>query len=166
MFKKAFLLLLILISGGLRSAAQESSPMRYIHSRERLAEDTFKRLVEISSTYDQLNLAADLSASLLVAEQCPELRAAVFENCIFAYCRVHDSLRTAENHRVVQIEGRRSYTAKTTDPWLALGREYTEKRLQLEKARVESLLAIPSAAGLLAARIVLCQPGTPSDLIS
>jgi hypothetical protein len=103
--KKALILLAALALMAGSAFAQNKSGARYAPGREKLAEETFKQLVAISSGYDQLNLATDLAASQKAIEEYPELRAAMLENFIFAYCHVDDSLKTAENLLVNKLDG-------------------------------------------------------------
>ena len=155
--RKSFLLLCLFALAGLGAAAQGTPAARYAVSRGLLAEETFKKLVEASSTLDQLNLAADLSASMRVTQEHPELRTAVIENCIFAYCCVSDNLKTEANRRVVELDGERHYTYQITEAWAAVGQEYTEKRLELERALSAGNLPVPDAASVLTLEGARCQ---------
>lgn len=131
--KKALILLasLTLMAGS--AFAQAKTNARYAPGREKLAEETFKQLVAISSGYDQLNLATDLAASQKAIEDYPELRAAMLENFIFAYCQVPDSLKTAENLLVNQLDGKSFYTARSNEKWNELGEVYTAKRREIRR---------------------------------
>lgn len=122
---------MILLAGSL--LAQDRSPARYAPGREQLAEDTFKQLVEISSGYDQLNMAADLAACTKAIEDYPDLRAALLENFIFAYCHVPDSLKTEENFLVNKLDGKRFYAARSNEKWNELGEIYLAKRMEIRK---------------------------------
>ena len=131
--KKALILIasLALMAGS--ALAQNPHAPRYAPGREKLAEETFKQLVAISSGYDQLNLATDLASSQKAIEAYPELRAAMLENFIFAYCQVPDSLKTAENILVNQLDGKSYYTARTNAKWNELGEAYCAKRREIRK---------------------------------
>ena len=133
MIKKAttFFVTLVLLAGSV--LAQDKCNARYAPGREQLAEDTFKQLVEISSGYDQLNMAADLAACSKAIEDYPELRAALLENFIFAYCHVPDSLKTEENLLVNKLDGKRFYAARFNDKWNELGEVYLAKRMEMKK---------------------------------
>ncbi len=132
MIKKVLLSVsLILLAGSL--LAQDRTAARYAPGREQLAEDTFKQLVEMSSSYDQLNMAADLAACTKAIEDYPDLRAALLENFIFAYCHVPDSLKTEENLLVNQLDGKRFYAARSNEKWTALGEVYLAKRMEIRK---------------------------------
>lgn len=133
MLKKAltFSASLLLLAGTL--LAQDRTAARYAPGREQLAEDTFKQLVEISSGYDQLNMAADLAACTKAIEDYPELRAALLENFIFAYCHVPDSLKTEENFLVNKLDGKRFYAARSNEKWTELGEVYLAKRMEIKK---------------------------------
>lgn len=122
---------MILLVGSL--LAQDRAPARYAPGREQLAEDTFKQLVEISSGYDQLNMAADLAACTKAIEDYPDLRAALLENFIFAYCHVPDSLKTEENFLVNKLDGKRFYAARSNEKWNELGEIYLAKRMEIRK---------------------------------
>ena len=122
---------LFLLAGSL--LAQDRSAARYAPGREQLAEDTFKQLVEISSGYDQLNMAADLAACTKAIEEYPDLRAALLENFIFAYCHVPDSLKTEENFLVNKLDGKRFYAARSNEKWNELGEIYLAKRMEIKK---------------------------------
>ena len=122
---------MILLAGSL--LAQDRAPARYAPGREQLAEDTFKQLVEISSGYDQLNMAADLAACTKAIEDYPDLRAALLENFIFAYCHVPDSLKTEENFLVNKLDGKRFYAARSNEKWNELGEIYLAKRMEIRK---------------------------------
>ncbi|GEM_PF-3910043 len=122
---------LVLLAGSL--LAQDRTAARYAPGREQLAEDTFKQLVEISSGYDQLNMAADLAACTKAIEDYPELRAALLENFIFAYCHVPDSLKTEENFLVNKLDGKRFYAARSNEKWTELGEAYLAKRMEIKK---------------------------------
>ena len=122
---------LFLLAGSL--LAQDRSAARYVPGREQLAEDTFKQLVEISSGYDQLNMAADLAACTKAIEEYPDLRAALLENFIFAYCHVPDSLKTEENFLVNKLDGKRFYAARSNEKWNELGEIYLAKRMEIKK---------------------------------
>ena len=76
MIRKATILsvTLVLLAG---TAMAQNRSARYAPGREQLAEDTFKQLVEMSSSYDQLNMAADLADCQKAIEDYPELRAAL-----------------------------------------------------------------------------------------
>lgn len=135
--KKTFTLIasLFLLAG--TAFAQDKIAANYAPGREQLAEDTFKQLIEISSGYDQLNLAVDLSSSQKAIEQYPELRAALLENFIFDYCHVPDSLKTAENLLVNKLDGKSYYTVRTNEKWIQLGQVYFEKRMAIRKEYAE-----------------------------
>lgn len=114
-------------------SAQDKPKVNYAPGREALATETFQHLVNMSGILHQMNLAADLSMSEKKAEAYPELRAAILENILFDYCNVDDSLKTDENRRVTELDGRSSYTSYSLPEWDALGREYTDKRLAIER---------------------------------
>lgn len=133
MIKKATLLLVTLVLAAGSAIAQDRSAARYASGREQLAEDTFKQLVEISSGYDQLNMAADLAACTKAIEDYPDLRAALLENFIFAYCHVPDSLKTEENFLVNKLDGKRFYAARSNEKWTELGEVYLAKRMEIKK---------------------------------
>ena len=130
MFKKAPLFVTFLLLAA-SAFAQDRMPS-YAPGREQLAEDTFKQLVEISSSYDQLNMAADLAACTKAIEDYPDLRAALLENFIFAYCHVPDSLKTEENFLVNKLDGKRFYAARSNEKWNQLGEVYLAKRMEME----------------------------------
>lgn len=131
MFKKTLTLLfsLVILAG---TVSAQDRAARYAPGREQLAEDTFKQLVEISSGYDQLNMAADLAACTKAIEDYPDLRAALLENFIFAYCHVPDSLKTEENFLVNKLDGKRFYAARSNAKWNELGEIYLAKRMEIE----------------------------------
>ncbi|MBO7575308.1 MAG: hypothetical protein J6S99_05830 [Bacteroidales bacterium] len=135
--KKALILLAALALMAGSAFAQNKSGARYAPGREKLAEETFKQLVAISSGYDQLNLATDLAASQKAIEEYPELRAAMLENYIFAYCHVDDSLKTAENLLVNKLDGMSFYTARSNEKWNELGEVYTAKRREIRREYAE-----------------------------
>ena len=135
--KKALILLAALALMAGSALAQNKSGARYAPGREKLAEETFKQLVAISSGYDQLNLATDLAASQKAIEEYPELRAAMLENFIFAYCHVDDSLKTAENLLVNKLDGMSFYTARSNEKWNELGEVYTAKRREIRREYAE-----------------------------
>ena len=132
MLKKALTITatLLLLAGSLFA---QNRTARYAPGREQLAEDTFKQLVEMSSSYDQLNMAADLAACTKAIEDYPDLRAALLENFIFAYCHVPDSLKTEENFLVNKLDGKRFYAARSNDKWNELGEIYLAKRMEIKK---------------------------------
>ena len=132
MIKKAILLLTLALLAG-TAFAQDQFSANYAPGREQLAEDTFKQLVEISSGYDQLNMAADLASCTKAIEDYPELRAALLENFIFAYCHVPESLKTEENILVNKLDGKRFYTVRSNEKWNELGAVYYTKRLEVEE---------------------------------
>lgn len=131
--KKALILLASLTLMATGAFAQNKTVARYAPGREKLAEDTFKQLVAISSGYDQLNLATDLAASQKAIEEFPELRAAMLENFIFAYCQVPDSLKTAENILVNKLDGKSFYTARSNEKWNELGEVYSAKLREIRR---------------------------------
>jgi len=135
--KKVLILLAALALMAGSAFAQNKSGARYAPGREKLAEETFKQLVAISSGYDQLNLATDLAASQKAIEEYPELRAAMLENFIFAYCHVDDSLKTAENLLVNKLDGMSFYTARSNEKWNELGEVYTAKRREIRREYAE-----------------------------
>lgn len=135
--KKALILLASLALMAGTALAQDKSNARYAPGREKLAEETFKQLVAISSGYDQLNLATDLAASQRAIENYPELRAAMLENFIFAYCHVPDSLKTSENLLVNKLDGKSYYTARSNEKWNELGEAYTAKRREIRREYAE-----------------------------
>ena len=135
--KKALILLAALALMAGSAFAQNKSGARYAPGREKLAEETFKQLVAISSGYDQLNLATDLAASQKAIEEYPELRAAMLENFIVAYCHVDDSLKTAENLLVNKLDGMSFYTARSNEKWNELGEVYTAKRREIRREYAE-----------------------------
>ena len=132
MIKKAILLLTLALLAG-TAFAQDQFSANYAPGREQLAEDTFKQLGEISSGYDQLNMAADLAACTKAIEDYPDLRAALLENFIFAYCHVPDSLKTEENFLVNKLDGKRFYAARSNEKWNELGEVYLAKRMEIKK---------------------------------
>ena len=136
MLKKALTITatLLLLAGSLFA---QNRTARYAPGREQLAEDTFKQLVEMSSSYDQLNMAADLAACTKAIEDYPDLRAALLENFIFAYCHVPDSLKTEENLLVNQLDGKRFYAARSNEKWNELGEVYLAKRMEITKAAAD-----------------------------
>lgn len=133
MLKKIILLtaFLVLVAGS--AFAQEKSVARYAPGREQLAEDTFRQLVQMSSNYDQLNMAADLATCEKAIKDHPELFTAMLENFIFAYCHVPDSLKTPENLLVNKLDGKSYYTLRSDEKWDELGAVYSEKRMAIRK---------------------------------
>lgn len=133
MLKKTATLFVFLVLLAGSAFAQDKFAARYAPGREQLAEDTFKQLVEMSSSYDQLNMAADLAACTKAIEDYPDLRSALLENIIFAYCHVPDSLKTEENLLVNKLDGKRFYAARSSEKWDKLGELYLAKRMEISK---------------------------------
>ena len=132
MIKRIAFTLLVLAAAAGSAAAQEKSPSNYAPGREALAEETFRRLIDVSSTLDMLNLAADVSYGGKITEDHPDLLTAMLENIIFDYCHVSDSLMTLENFRVKNSLGVKHYTLRSSREWDELGQRYRMQRALLE----------------------------------
>lgn len=133
MIRKIAILLLLLAAAAGNAPAQVQSPSIYAPGRERLANDTFRKLVDLAPLLDKMNLAGDLAIGDRILEDHPTLRTALLENLIFDYCNISDSLKTVENFRVTSFLQRHSFTFHSFPEWNELGRLYAGERAALEK---------------------------------
>ncbi len=134
MFKKIIFSILVLALAATVTAAQDKPVAKYAPGRAELAEEYINKLIEKCNGYHKLMLGGDLASSEKAIADYPDLYTAVLENYIFCYCRVPDSLKTEENHRVWALEKKTvPYTTHSFPEWDELGKAYTEKRLEIER---------------------------------
>ena len=132
MTRRTVLLFLFLAAAAFSAPAQVQTPSNYAPGREQLAEDTFRKLVEMAPLLDKMNLAGDLATGDRIIEGHIHLRTALLENLLFDYCNISDSLKTVENHRVTHFIQRRRFTNHSSLQWNELGRSYALQRAALE----------------------------------
>lgn len=125
-------LMLLLAAVVVNASAQTKTPSHYAPGRERLAEDTFRKLVDMAPLLDKMNLAGDLAIGDRVIEDHMHLRTALLENLLFDYCNISDTLKTVENYRVTNFMQRHRFTNRHFPEWDELGRLYTGQRATLE----------------------------------
>jgi len=133
MIKKFILpLLAVLLTASVLLFAQDKPKANYAPGREQLAEKTFRELVPMIGGISALALAGDLEDCMKAIADYPDLKTAVYENIIFDFCNIADSLKTDENRRAESLAGISYFTLKNNDDWNALGERYVAARLQLE----------------------------------
>ena len=132
MIRRIALVLLFFAAVVVNASAQVKSPSNYAPGREKLAEDTFRKLVDIAPLLDKMNLAGDLAIGDRVIEDHPTLRTALLENLFFDYCNISDSLKTVENVRVTNFMDRHRFTNRHFPEWDELGRLYAAQRASIE----------------------------------
>ena len=118
------------------ASAQVRSPSNYAPGRERLAEDTFRKLVDMAPLLDKMNLAGDLAIGDRVIEDHWHLRTALLENLFFDYCNISDTLKTVENFRVTNFMQRHRFTNRHFTEWDELGKFYTAQRAAIENSGI------------------------------
>lgn len=133
MFKHIILtgILLAALTGG-AIHAQEHAHVNYAPGRAELAEQTFKELVKTVGGITALEIASDLEDCKAAIKDEPDLLTAVYENIIFDYCKIPDEMKTYENRRASELDGKKYFTLKKRDDWVALGKEYIQKRNEIE----------------------------------
>ena len=134
MLKRFFTLIAVLgLAAGTALAQDIKFSTNYAPGREKLAESVFKELSGLCTGSNALNLTSDFIDSMDAIKDHPELRTAILENYIFDYCNVEDALKTEENIKAQEFEGKSYYTLRFREEWGELGKKYTELRLALEK---------------------------------
>lgn len=125
--------ILFLLLGLCCVTAFAQKDVSYAPGREKLAEETFQKLVNIVTGSNMLNLASDYADCMKAIEAQPELRTAVLENILFDYCNVPDELKTEENRVAFEICAKSYYTLRERPEWNTIGAEYVEARKVIEK---------------------------------
>lgn len=130
----------ILLSGILLAAltggaihAQERAHTDYAPGRAELAEQTFQELVKITGGITALEIASNLEDCKQAIKNEPDLLTAVYENIIFDFCNIPDEMKTYENRRASELDRKTYFTLKERDDWNTLGKEYIQKRNEIER---------------------------------